>query len=103
MRLRSSSLVISSTTTGRKWPSCSLEYEHPPRKKMSGAHMRELKTRREISDWLTRQLNGHPGCGETKVTVKIRTRRARRGGLQLVPRFEHQLRPRRQPSRAPAP
>ncbi len=32
--------------------------------------MRELKTRRDISDWLTRQLNGHPGCGETKVTVQ---------------------------------
>jgi hypothetical protein len=32
--------------------------------------MRELKTRRELSDWLTRQLNGHPGCGETRVTVQ---------------------------------
>ncbi len=32
--------------------------------------MLELNTRRELSDWLTRQLNGHPGCGETKVTVQ---------------------------------
>jgi hypothetical protein len=32
--------------------------------------MRELKTRREISDWLTRQLNRHPGCAETQVTVQ---------------------------------
>lgn len=32
--------------------------------------MRELKTRSEISDWLTRQLNAHPGCTETRLTVQ---------------------------------
>jgi len=32
--------------------------------------MRELKTRRELSDWLTQQLYRRPGCGETKATVK---------------------------------
>jgi hypothetical protein len=32
--------------------------------------MREFKTRREIGDWLTRQLKDCPGYGETKVTVQ---------------------------------
>jgi hypothetical protein len=30
--------------------------------------MRELKTRRVISEWLTLELNAQPGCEETKVT-----------------------------------
>jgi hypothetical protein len=36
--------------------------------------MREIKARRELSDWLTRQLSGHPGCTETKVTVQYELR-----------------------------
>jgi hypothetical protein len=32
--------------------------------------MREMKTRSEISDWVTIKLNEHPACGETRVTVQ---------------------------------
>jgi hypothetical protein len=36
--------------------------------------MRELKTRQQISDWLPRNLNAHPGCMETRVTVQYELR-----------------------------
>lgn len=36
--------------------------------------MRELKTRREISDWITRELRAHLGCEETSVTVQYELR-----------------------------
>ena len=32
--------------------------------------MREFKTRREISEWLTGELRKHPGCGDTTVSVQ---------------------------------
>jgi hypothetical protein len=32
--------------------------------------MRELKTRKEISDWLTQQLHSIPGCSDTSVSVQ---------------------------------
>jgi hypothetical protein len=32
--------------------------------------MREFKTRREISDWLTQELRKFPGCEETTASVQ---------------------------------
>ena len=36
--------------------------------------MREFKTRQEIGHWLSRRLNRHPGCTETKGTVQYELR-----------------------------
>jgi hypothetical protein len=33
--------------------------------------VRELKTRDEISAWITRELNTRPGCEEATVTVRF--------------------------------
>jgi hypothetical protein len=36
--------------------------------------MRELRTRREVSEWLTRELRAHSGCQGTIVTVQYQLR-----------------------------
>jgi hypothetical protein len=42
--------------------------------------MRELKTRQEISDWLTRELRKHNGCRETGVSVQYELQEPRADG-----------------------
>jgi len=42
--------------------------------------MRQLKTRQEISDWLTDNLHAIPGCSETTVSVQYELREPEQDG-----------------------